>query len=190
MHLQLTFCQPDDCQAQYQGKVCLPRKHHKTLAQAISGYNKLEPSLQSGPGTPHSGWRLGPSKWGLLMILCKGPVHVPIKANLIRKNRIFNVVKIGKLGSPDFMMLPGNRIKRCAKIWAISPHHLGTALSRMSWILVCNWWTSEASITPLSQPCIEALLSTKAVLVWELSCSVSEMAWAIVPVAVWKTLIS
>ena len=44
--------------------------------------------------------------------LCQGPVDVSVQASLTRRNGIINTVKKGKLGSPDFTMLPRSTIKR------------------------------------------------------------------------------
>ena len=71
---------------------------------------KPEPSLCSGPGTPHRGWVLAQSKWGLLVSLCLRPIDVTIKASLTRRNRILNVVNKEKLWSPDIRVLLGNRM--------------------------------------------------------------------------------
>ena len=50
-------------------------------------------------------------------------------------------------------------LKRYAKIWAILPTCLDTALSRMSWIFVSNSCTSDTRITPPSECCTEATIN-------------------------------
>ena len=74
-----------------------------------------------------------------------------------------------------------------AKIQAILPTHLDTPLSRMSWILVSSSCTSKAEITQPAEPWREAIVSTRAVLVWEVSFSVSKVAWSVAPMSVWKS---
>ena len=64
------------------------------------------------------------------------------------------------------------------RIWAVLPTHLNTALSRMSQILVRNSCTSETGITSQSEPCREVIVSTNALLLREISCSVPKVAWA------------
>ena len=73
-------------------------------------------------------------------------------------------MKKGKLRNLHFMVLLRNWFKRYAKVWAVLPSHLDTALSNMSWILVSNSWTSEAEITPQLEPCREVTVSTMAAL--------------------------
>ena len=89
---------------------------------------------------------------------------------------------------PDFMTLSGSRIKDGGRIWAVLPAHLETALCRLPWMLVSSSCTFEAAITPPSgPPCREVLVSTRAILIWEISCSVSKVTWTSAPVPFWKS---
>ena len=101
-------------------------------------YHKPEPSLWLGSGTLHRGGRLGQSKGGSLLSLYQRPVDMTIKVSLTRRKRILNVLKKGKLASPDFTTLLEAELKWYTKIRAMLPTHLDTVLSRMSWILVIH----------------------------------------------------
>ena len=99
---------------------------------------------------------------------------------------IFNIMKKGKLEKPKPHNIPGSR-KRQAKIQAILPNHLDRALSRSSWILVSSSYSAEAATISPSEPWTDVIVSTRVVLIWEISCSVSKVAWAATPMPVWKS---
>ena len=67
------------------------------------------------------------------------------------------------------------------------PNSFDTALSRMSWFLISNSCTSDTGITPLSKLGREEIVSTRSTLRWEMSCSVSRVAWAAAPMPVWNS---
>ena len=75
-------------------------------------YINPQPSLWLGPGIPYRDYTQGQSKRGLLMSLCQRPVDLTIKTTITRRNSILNVVKEGILRSLDFIMLPGNTIRK------------------------------------------------------------------------------
>ena len=78
-------------------------------------------------------------------------------------------------------------LNRCAKICAEFPTCLETALSKMPWIRRSNSCTSDTGITSPSASGSEERVSTRATWRWEMSCSVSRVAWAVAPIPVWKS---
>ena len=80
----------------------LPRRQHRLLL-----YIKPEPSLWFAQEPSIE------AKDGTIQVRTAGesvqrPVNATIKVSLIRRNSIKNVVRKGKLGSPDFMTLLGS----------------------------------------------------------------------------------
>ena len=69
------------------------------------------------------------------------------------------IVKKGEMWSLDVKMLPGSRIKKEAKLPALLPTCLDTALSRKSCILLHNSCTFETEITSPSESYSEATVS-------------------------------
>ena len=146
---------------------------------------KPEPSFSSAYATSHRDQRLRQAKQRLLLILNQRPVNVIIKASLTRRNSILKIVTKEETWCLDFMMLPGSRIKKICKNIGCITTHLDKALSRMSSSLTSNSCTSWKGNTCPSKPCGEAIVSTRTVLVHEICCSVSKIAWLTAPVPVW-----
>ena len=78
-------------------------------------------------------------------------------------------------------------LNTCAKTWLEFPTHLETALSKMSWPLRSNSCTSDTGIMPSPELAREERVSRRTTLRWEMSCSVSRVAWASAPTSVWKS---
>ena len=78
-------------------------------------------------------------------------------------------------------------LNRYAKMQAEFPTHLETVLFKMSWTLRSNSHTSDTGITPPSASGSKERVSTRTTLRWEMSCSVSRVAWAVAPTPVWKS---
>ena len=165
MHPKLTSCNPTNFITSVQVRpLCLEgtfRQQQKFLL-----YIKHKPYLRFGPGAPHRGWGLEQPKWGLWVSLHQRPGDVTMKASFTRGNSIVNTVKKGRLGTPYFMTLPGSRIKKicCNTNSFTNLLRQSTVQNVMS---PSNSCTSEAAITPPSEPCREVTASTRTVLLWE-----------------------
>ena len=79
------------------------------------------------------------------------------------------------------------KLNTCIKLWVEFPTHLETALSKMLWTLRSNSHTSDTGIMPPSELGREERVSRRATLRWEVSCSVSRVAWAAAPSPVCKS---
>ena len=141
-----------------------------------------------GPGltTPPRRKRLRQAHGRLLLSLCQRPVNTAIQAGLTRKNHISETVKKRELWSPHFTMLSGNRIKHMLKYELSFQLIWKQSCPKMLW----PWsksQTSNTGITPPSESGREERVSRRATLRWEMSCSVSRVAWAAAPTPVCKS---
>ena len=86
-------------------------------------HTEMEPSPGSGFATSHRRKRLRQANGGLLLSLCLRPNYMAIQASLTMRNHVLETVKIWKLWSPYFTMLPGSQIDNmCSNTcWITNP---------------------------------------------------------------------
>ena len=90
-------------------------------------HHKIEPSSWTGLANTLRGKRWKQTHGRLLQSLCQRPVNMAIQTGLARRIHLPETIKKMELWSPDITMLPGNRIKEHAKIWAEYPAPFGNS---------------------------------------------------------------
>ena len=150
-------------------------------------HSEMEPS--SWPSFANSLWRkrLRQAYAGLLLSLARDQFIQPHRQASQEGTTSFRLWTKGNCEAQTSWHCLEAEVNTCAKIWLELPPWMDTALSRMSWTLITNLHISDTGVTPPSKSGREEIGSTRASLTWEMSYSMSRVAWAAAPMPVWNS---
>ena len=122
-------------------------------------------SPRSGPAMLHRVGSMRQAKERMVLSFYQRPVNAAIKASSLGGIESLKLERKGFCEVHTSQCCLEAELKRKAKVQAVFPANLDMGLSKISLILVSNSCYSTTGITPPSESCTEAMVSTRAVVV-------------------------